>query len=464
MTTPQLATPPTYAEAFDAVQRDQAGPTPIADLRRRAFARFSTLGMPTTRLEQWRFTNVSPITAAAFTPAQPATLTAADVAPLAATGAGDAAPTVVFVNGRYQAALSSVAGLPDGVVVGSLASALTKPKPTSSEADTDTVTQHLGTGADIESDAAAFTALNTALFTDGALIRVPANVVVNAPIHLLFVTTPPLRDAEAEPRVMTHPRVLIVAGKNSQVSVVETYSGSGDTPYLTNAVTEVVVGANAVVDHYKLVRESPAAYHIGHMHLRVDRDANFSSHAITLGGNIVRNDVQALLDGEGVTCTLNGLYIADGKQLVDNHTTILHAKPHCQSYELYKGILDGEAHAVFNGKIIVAIDAQKTDAKQTNKALLLSEDAQINTKPELEIFADDVKCTHGATVGQLDADAMFYLRTRGLGLEQARSVLIHAFASDLLNRIGIEPIREQLDDLLLAQLPGSGGGTFNEHG
>ena len=197
---------------------------------------------------------------------------------------------------------------------------------------------------------------------------------------------------------------------------------------------------------------------------RLARAANFSSHAVTLGGAIVRNDVQATLDGEGVECTLNGLYLANGRRLIDNHTTIHHAKPHCSSHELYKGILDDRAHAVFNGKIIVAIDAQKTDAKQTNKALLLSEDAQINTKPELEIFADDVKCTHGATVGQLDEDALFYLRARGLAEHQARSVLIHAFASDLLNRIAVEPIRTQLDALLLRQLPGAGGGSFEVGG
>ena len=200
------------------------------------------------------------------------------------------------------------------------------------------------------------------------------------------------------------------------------------------------------------------------MHLRLDRAASFSSHAVTLGGAIVRNDADATLDGEGVDCTLNGLYLANGRRLIDNHTTIRHASPHCSSHELYKGILDDEARAVFNGKIVVAIDAQKTDAKQTNKALLLSEEAQINTKPELEIFADDVKCTHGATVGQLDEDALFYLRARGLAEEQARSVLIHAFASDLLNRIAVDSIRAQLEDLLLRQLPGAGGGSFEVGG
>ena len=295
-------------------------------------------------------------------------------------------------------------------------------------------------------------------------MHVAANVVVDSPIQVLFVTAPRSTDSDTTEYPMTHPRILIAAEENSELRLVENYGGEGSAPYLTNTVTEVIGGANAVIDHYKLVREASAAYHIGHMHLRLNRSANFSSHAITLGGNIVRNDTMAVLDGEGVSCTLNGLYIANRQQLVDNHTTIHHAKPHCESHELYKGILDDQAHAVFNGKIVVAIDAQKTDAKQTNKALLLSEDAQINTKPELEIFADDVKCTHGATVGQLDAEAMFYLRARGLGLKQARSVLIHAFASDLLNHIGIASIRAGLDELLLAQLPGSGEGGFYEFG
>ena len=294
--------------------------------------------------------------------------------------------------------------------------------------------QYLGKGADIHSDASAFIALNTALFRDGVFIQVAADVVVDRPIQMLFVTTSNSTDSNTTESPMTHPRILIAAGENSQIRLVETYAGEIDTPYLTNVVTEVIGGENSAVDHYKLVREASAAYHIGHMHLRLNRNANFSSHAITLGGNIVRNDVVAVLDGEGVSCTLNGLYIAKGQRLVDN------------------------------GKIVVEIDAQKTDAKQTNKALLLSEDAQINTKPELEIFADDVKCTHGATVGRLDADAMFYLRARGLGLDQARRVLIHAFASDLLSRIGIQSIRTDLDELLLAQLSGSGEGGSYELG
>ena len=444
-----LAPADAYADAFEAVRRTAPAPDAVIELRRRAFERFTALGMPTTRLEAWRFTNVAPIANTTFALAAPAEREAAraDAAPHALPGAG-----LTFINGRHVAPASDVAGLPAGVEVVSLADALA-----SDAGDTRAAVEaHLASGAGIENE--AFTALNTALLHDGAVVRVPANTVVEQPIQLLFVTSPP---AGGEP-VMTHPRVLIVVGENAQVSVVESYGG-GESPYLTNTVTEVIAGPSAVVDHYKLVRESLAGYHIGSMHVRLGRAANFSSHAVTLGGAIVRNDAQALLDGEGVECTLNGLYLANGRRLVDNHTTIRHAKPHCSSHELYKGILDGQSRAVFNGKIIVAIDAQKTDAKQTNKALLLSEDAQINTKPELEIFADDVKCTHGATVGQLAQDALFYLRARGLGLEQARSVLIHAFASDLLNHIAIAPIREQLDELLLAQLPGSRGGSFHVH-
>ena len=444
-----LAPAEAYADAFEAVRRTAPAPGAVVDLRRRAFERFTALGVPTTRLEAWRFTNVAPIASTAFALAAPAEREAAkaDTAPHALPGIGAG---LLFVNGRHVALASDVSALPAGVEVLSLADVL------ASEANETraAVEAHLASGAGIENE--AFTALNTALLHDGAVVRVPANTVVEQPIQLLFVTSPP---PGGEP-VMTHPRVLLVVGENAQVRVVESYGG-GDSVYLTNTITEVVAGPSAVVDHYKLVREGPSGYHIGAMHVRLGRAANFSSHAVTLGGAIVRNDAQALLDGEGVECTLNGLYLANGRRLVDNHTTIHHAQPHCSSHELYKGILDGEARAVFNGKIIVAIDAQKTDAKQTNKALLLSEDAQINTKPELEIFADDVKCTHGATVGQLDEDALFYLRARGLGPEQARSVLIHAFAGDLLNHIAIEPIRDQLDDLLLAQLPGSGGGSFH---
>ena len=431
-----------YLTAFESLRFNKTS-SQVADLQAQGFSRFSALGFPTTKLERWRFTNVSAIASSDFALGE-----AEEVESSAVTSyelEGVVGPQLVFVNGHFTAELSRTNDLPAGVEIGSLAEALTS-KP-------ETVLEHLGSLAQFNSQ--PFIALNTAFLHDGAIVHVSDHAIIEMPLHLLFLTT----DA---PDQMNHPRVLVIAGENSQVRVVESYAGLGNARYFTNAVTEVVVRDSAVVDHYKLIRDSGAAYHVGSTHVRLGRSSSFSSHSITLGGELVCNDVDAELMGEGGDCTLNGLYLVDARRLVDNHTTIRHMNPHCTSHELYKGILNDEARGVFNGKIIVAIDAQKTDAKQTNKALLLSEDAQINTKPELEIFADDVKCTHGATVGQLDEDALFYLRSRGLELDQARSVLIHAFASDLLQRITIDSIRSQLDAILLQQLRGSGGPTIDE--
>jgi Fe-S cluster assembly protein SufD len=250
---------------------------------------------------------------------------------------------------------------------------------------------------------------------------------------------------------MSHPRVLVVMGENSQASLVESHAGPSGG-YFTNAVAEIVLQPGAVLDHSRIQRESPQGFHISSTHVVAARSSTFASHSVSFGGALVRNDVTAVLDGEGAECTLNGLYFGDGRRLVDNHTTIDHAKAHCSSREVYKGILAGHARAVFNGKIIVRPDAQKTDAKQTNKALLLSEDAQINTKPQLEIFANDVKCTHGAAVGQMDDEAIFYLRSRGLSQHEARTLLIHAFAGDVINRMKLEPLRAHVEAELLRQL------------
>jgi len=251
---------------------------------------------------------------------------------------------------------------------------------------------------------------------------------------------------------MTHPRILVILGNNSQASVVETFVGGDATRYFTNAVTEIVVGENAGLEHYRLQCEGTDAQHVSAVLVRAQRAARYASHSITLGGALVRNDLTAVLEGEGVECTLNGLYAADAERLVDNHTTIDHVRPHCGSREMYKGILADRSRGVFNGKIIVRPDAQKTDAKQTNRALLLSEDARINTKPQLEIFANDVKCTHGAAVGQLDDEALFYLRSRGLGEGTARRLLTHAFAADVLNRMGLEAVRTMVDQRLQRQI------------
>ena len=306
-------------------------------------------------------------------------------------------------------------------------------------------------------DRRALTSLNTAFLADGALVLVPDRTIVPKPIHLVFLSV-----GESRP-TMTHPRVLVVMGATSEATIVESYgalrrssevASRGSRRYLTNAVTELVAGENATLTHYKMQREHADSVHMAAMYLRVARDSTVACHSISLGGALVRNDIVAVLDGEGAHCTLNGLYLSDGSRLVDNHTTIDHAKPHCDSREVYKGILADRARAVFNGKIVVRPDAQKTDAKQTNKALLLSEDAQINTKPQLEIFANDVKCTHGAAVGQMDEDAIFYLRARGVGAAQARDMLVHAFAGDVLNQMPLEPLRARVDQELGQRLAG----------
>jgi Fe-S cluster assembly protein SufD len=439
-----------YAEQFGRFKQQTVLPGALASLRDDAFRCFDRLGFPTTRLEDWRFTNVAPIAETAFV---------AQVAQVAQTEGTDhtrvdfdaldlprlGGPELVFVNGTFVPALSTTDGLPAGARARSLAAVLAHGN---HENGAEAVASRLGELARIEGQ--SFTALNTAFLRDGAVIEVPPGVVVETPIHLLFVTR-----SHTAP-VLSQPRVLLVAGEHSQVQVVESHTGDGETAYLSNTVTEIAAGDHAVVDHYTLVREADAACRVGSLHANLGRASNFSSHTISLSGAFVRNEASVVLGGEGGTCTLNGLYLANGRQLVDNQTTIDHAQPHCDSHELYKGILDGRSRGVFNGKIIVRLDAQKTDAKQSNKALLLSEDAQVTTKPQLEIFADDVKCTHGATVGQLDEDSLFYLRSRALSREQARQLLIHAFAADLLGHIEVEAIRQQLDALLLERLPVAG--------
>jgi len=279
------------------------------------------------------------------------------------------------------------------------------------------------------------------------VIRVPKNTIVEEPIEIIYDS-----GRTGGPPHATHPRTVVLVGAGSHCTIVETYKGAGT--YLTNAVTEVVAGDGAVIDHYKVQQESLSAWHVATKHVTLGRSANFSSHSISLGAALARNDVIATLS-EGTEATLNGLYIVNGTQHVDNHTSIDHAKPHATSHELYKGILDGKANAVFNGKIIVRKDAQKTDSKQTNKNLVLSDEAVINTKPELQIYADDVRCTHGATIGQLDAEMMFYLRSRGIGANQARSLLIYAFAQDIVERIKVQSLRDSLERILFEK--------FHEH-
>src|SRR5262249_49623200 len=320
--------------------------------------------------------------------------------------------------------------------------------PEARETPPELVEPHLGRLADFHDH--PFVALNTAFWGDGAFVYVPPGVVVEGPIQLSQVVS---AFHQGGP-YLWYRRALVVLGRGSQATVVETYGGPG-IQYATNAVVEVVLAEGARLDHYKVQEESPRAFHLACTQAVLARDASFSTHYLGFGGAWVRHEAHVVFTGENGEATVNGLYLARGTQHMDNHTVIDHAKPHCASHELYKGVLDGKAKGVFNGKIFVRKDAQKTDAKQTNQALLLSDDATINTKPQLEIFADDVKCTHGATVGQLDAEQLFYLRARGVGEEQARALLTFAFANDIISRIRVDDLRDRLEHALLAssQLP-----------
>jgi Fe-S cluster assembly protein SufD len=411
--------------------RGVSAPPWLRELRERGAVRFSALGFPTVRQEDWRFTNVAPIANTAFRLAESAPTNAAQLT--GRVSLGPTAARIVILNGQFAPELSTTGTLPAGVIAGSLARAI---------ADNAPEATHL---AQVAWEHAPFVALNTAFLHDGAFVVIPANAVVDAPIHIVVING-------GAGKTMVHPRTLIVAGANSQARVAQTFLGSAGECHFTNAVTEVSVGENATLDLYTDQREIDTAYHIASLHVHLQRTATFRSRAVTLGGKLLRNDIMAVLGGEGAHCALDGCYLVDGDRLVDNHTTIDHASPHCTSHELYKGILDGRARAIFNGRIIVREDAQKTDAKQTNRALLLSDEAQINSNPQLEIFADDVKCTHGAAIGQLDEEALFYLRARGLTLRDARDMLIHAYAGEVLEGITIEPLRAQLERELFVQL------------
>ena len=435
-----------YRVDFERLERDSADRRPqwINQIRTAAFGRFVELGFPTTRLEDWKYTNVAPIVKIPFTRAGRA-WRALQVEPLEPFTLEEVAcAQLVFVNGHYSSDLSSLEKLPEGVMASSLATALAG-NPASVEA-------HLAQHAGYHNQ--AFVALNTAFMEDGAFVSIPKDTIVEAPIHLLFISSARLgpTDDGGGSAPVSYPRNLIVVGSHSQARIIESYVGLEHDVYLTNVVTEIVGGESAVVDYYKVQRESEEAFHVATVQAQLGHSSTFSSHAIDIGGALVRNDLNVALDGEGAECALNGLYMVTGRQHVDNHTRIDHAQPHCSSRQLYKGILDGKSRGVFSGKIVVHKAAQKTDAKQANKNLLLSEDAVIDSKPQLEIFNNDVKCTHGTTIGQHDQDAMFYLRSRGVDLAAARSLLTYAFASELLGRIKVEPVRARLEALLLTRL------------
>ena len=414
----------THLETFTEFAKERANdPRWLRDLRDAGFARFSSVGFPTTRDEDWRFTSVAPI---ARTPFALPSGKRHHVGALAELSLAVAAARLVFVDGRYAPALSSIAGLPAGVTVTSLRSAIAQ--------DSENLSRHLGRYLDIQRD--PFSALNTAFLDDGAYIHIPRGTVVADPIYLLYVAT-----SDTGP-VMTHPRNLIVVEDEGQAAIVEDYFSQGaEGPALNNAVTELVAGGNSSVAHMLIEREHLESYNVSTLRIEQTRSANVSSHSMLLGGALVRNNVHPVLAGEGGECLINGLFIGGGRQHLDNHMLVEHRSPHCASRQFYNGILDEHAHGVFHGRIIVHKDAQRTDAKQTNRNLLLSDDAQIDTKPQLEIYADDVKCTHGATIGQIEDDALFYLRSRGLGETAARRMLLEAFAGEFLEKVRPDTVR-----------------------
>jgi len=429
-----------YAAEWTRAERARSsrGPEALRRLRESALHEFLSRGFPTTREEEWRFTSVAPIADGRFSMPTESAESIVDIDIAGLRLPGEPAAELVFIDGRFIAGLSRQSTLPRGVRVESLAAAVESRYPA--------IEPVLAHTASFERQ--PFIALNTAFLSDGAWIELPAGAIVVPPIHCLFIAT-----GRATGRMpMMHPRSLVVLGPNSQASILATYAGPAGAAYFTNAVTEIVLGENAVLQHVTLQHESASACHVGATYLRAHRSATSTLHAINTGAALARNDVVAQLNGEGIDCTLSGLYLADEERLVDNHTTIDHAQPHCTSREIYKGILAERGHGVFNGKIVVRPDAQRTDARQTNRALLLSEDAQIHTKPQLEIFANDVKCTHGAAVGQLDDEALFYLRSRGLSVVRARQLLIHAFASEVVSRLPFAPVRERVDARLLRHL------------
>jgi Fe-S cluster assembly protein SufD len=437
----------TYLEAYGELiaERQDRDPVWLRQLREDAWQRFYAKGFPTTHDEDWRFTNLA---ALARTPFQRAVrgsvvVSAEEIEKFRVPGAGC---RLVFVNGHFAPELSEVCDLPDTLEICSLERAIAKgmeggaPEGCAPEG----IEQHLGRYVDVHRD--VFAALNSALWEDGAYLRIHRGTVVEQPIHLLYVS------AGAGAAIMTHPRTLIVAEPTSHAAVIEDYVSIGEETAFSNAVTELVAGQDAVVSHFLVERENLAAFNVSTLRLELARGTNVSSHSILLGGGLVRNNVHPVLAGEGAECLINGLFVGAGRQHLDNYMLVEHAQPQCSSRQFYNGILDDHARGVFHGRIVVHKDAQKTDAKQTNRNLLLSDDARIDTKPQLEIYADDVKCTHGATIGQIEEEQLFYLRSRGIEETSARNLLLYAFAAECLDRMPDSPAREFVAELIRERL------------
>jgi Fe-S cluster assembly protein SufD len=430
-----------YLVDFGALANNGARAEPewLRETRREGIDRFAALGFPTPRNEDWHFTSVAPIAESVFNPLRGAT---GQIPPSALEPfqfSQHAWPQLVFVNGRYDASLSTPGAVAKGIRVSDLASAM-RDQPS-------LVEPWLGKVS--PSADRSFSALNAAFMSDGAVIHVAPYTESPVPLHVIFVS-----DSNAAKGV-AHLRNIIVAGHNSKATVIESYVSLGDSGYFTNAVTEVQVEAGATLTHYKIQRESQRAFHVHTIDAQQARDSHYVSFSFATGAVLSRTNIYTNLDGEGSGATLNGLYMADDKQHVDHQTSIIHSQPNCFSREIYKGILSGSAHGVFNGKVYVYPIAQKTDGKQTNNNLLLSEGARIDTKPQLEIFADDVRCTHGATVGRLDEVALFYMKSRGITTDTATRLLTYAFAADVLETIEVEAVRHELERATLERFTGA---------
>ena len=427
-----------YQEAFRALQESAPDPRGswLARLRENAMESFQELGFPSTKDEEWKYTNVAPIAKVAFQPQTTATdqFGAKELASFSIPEAE--ASQLVFVNGLFRDDLSSLTALAKEVVAIDLSRAI------ADERYSEIVRRHLAREAD--HIAQGFVALNTALASSGAFVYIPRGTVVEAPIHLLFLA--------AGSQTASFPRVLVVAEANSSATLIESYVSVDAGQYFTNAVVEIALEDGARLEHYKVQRESAEAFHVATTVADLGPNSSYDSTAITFGAQLSRHDIKVTMDHEGAECWVDGLYLVTASQHTDTHSVIDHKKPHGTSHQLYKGILDGKSRAVFNGKIFVRHDAQKTDAMQTNKNLLLSNEARVDTKPQLEILADDVKCAHGAAVGQIDEDELFYLETRGIHHDLARNLLTYGFAEEVIGKIKIDSIRTQLDEAVLNRL------------
>lgn len=427
-----------YKEQFRTFEKGLNGQKslPIHNLRKQALEQFLALDFPDSKNEDWKYTNIEPILNRTFETVPNKTqneVTSKHIEPFSIS---DTLAQLVFVDGRFSETLSKISALPKGITVKSLSRAL-------AEENTKIQSRIIER---LKSNKNIFTALNSAFVLDGVYVEVADHAILKMPVYILYVS------ASRDKSFFNQPYNLIQVGQNARISIIENYVSLGDGYAFTNSYTDMSIGAEAIVEYVKIQQENTKTYHIGSTEITQDRSSHLKHMLITSGGAMVRNAVQLNLNAEGIESTLDGVYLTQGTQHVDNRTIIHHAKPNCNSHELYKGILDGKSTGVFNGKIIVHPDAQKTDAKQSNKNLLLSQDATMNTKPQLEIFADDVKCTHGATIGRLEEESLFYLRTRGIGKEQARNMLTYAFAGEIVIRISHEPTRAYLDGLLLDRL------------